>query len=47
MGEWTDFNDIYTDNNVTSGGNVASAYSGFLKYNFILEESKWLFNVNY
>ena len=39
LGDWSDKNDFYGDNNVTFGGNVESAFAGFLKFNYILKES--------
>jgi hypothetical protein len=35
------------NNNITFGGNVENAFVGFLKSNFILSSSPWLFNLNY
>jgi hypothetical protein len=42
LSEWGSEN-----NNITFGGNVESAFAGFLKSNFILSSSLWLFNLNY
>ena len=38
---------IYPSSNITFGGNIDTAYRGHLKYNLILSDSPWLFNVNY
>jgi hypothetical protein len=48
LAPWTEFDDYgYSDNNITFGGNVEQAYDGSLKFNFILEESAWLWNINF
>ena len=39
LGDWNDSIDDYGNNNITFGDDVKEAYKGFLKFNFILEES--------